>query len=122
MPAGGVAFTTEAQITSTSWIPTDAKPFLAGVLKKAQAGGTADCTVALYIDAYRVADLISGGVGGCGGYGVLWGKSAGVWKQVIAGQDVAECSVIRRAWAGTIPLDFFGGTCLEGTTVIPYKP
>lgn len=110
-----------AQITSTSWIPADAKPFLSGILTKAQTESP-DCAMTMYIDGYRVADLISGGMGGCGGYDVLWGKTGGVWKQIIGGQDVPDCAAVRKVWSGTIPTDFFGGRCLEGGAVVPFTP
>ncbi len=117
----GDSFATVAQITSASWLSSDAKPFLSAILTTAQTRDP-QCSWELYVDGYRVNDLITGGMFGCGGDMQLWGKSGGVWKLIVGGQAVPECSEIRKEWSSTIPIDFFGGRCMEGGAGVAFTP
>jgi hypothetical protein len=78
----------------------------------------------LTVTGYRVSDLVNGSEFDCGGgAAVLWGKTTTGWKQVFAAQAVPMCSDVRASgWKSTIPRDFLGGQCYEGTEVVDYKP
>jgi hypothetical protein len=122
LPGDGVTFSSAGQITATSWLTTEAKIFMVAELARAQS---ADGTCAtLTVTGYRVSDLVNGSEYDCGGgAAVLWGKTSTGWKQVLAGQDVPMCSDVKKSgWKTTIPRDFLGGQCYEGTEVIDYKP
>jgi hypothetical protein len=117
-----VTFSSADQITSVTWLTADAKTFLVSELKRVQSVDGSCAQV--IISGYRVPDLLNGWILPChGGYLVLWGKFSSGWKIVISGQAVPACSDIRKTgWKTTIPHDFMGGQCMEGSSAIDYKP
>ncbi len=121
LPGSGTTLASVGQINDVTWLSPEAKVFMTSELKRVQVGGSC---ARITISGYRVADLLNGGVSGCGGgYAVLWGKTAAGWKVLIAGQDTPACKAIRTAgWTATIPKNFYGGRCYEGTSVVEYKP
>jgi hypothetical protein len=130
--AEGIYFQSAAAINSIPWFTSDEKTFLVGELAHYQSGNTC---VAIYVSAYRVADLIDGQIdfggpsGTCGpgrgGVAILWGKVSGTWKAIVVGQNTVPCADIRTAgWKSTIPKGFFGQQCRENGYNFPidYKP
>jgi hypothetical protein len=91
-------------------------------LGRAQAADGTCATIS--VTGYRVSDLVNGSEYGCPGGGlILWGKTSSGWKQIVSGQAMLMCSEIRKTgWKTTIPHDFFGGQCMDGTGAIDYKP
>ena len=130
--AEGIYFQSAAAINSIPWFTSDEKTFLVGELAHYQSGNTC---VAIYVSAYRVADLIDGQIffggrfGTCGpgrgGVAILWGKVSGTWKVLFVGQNTPPCADIRAAgWKSTLPKDFYGQQCLEkgSNFSVDYKP
>jgi hypothetical protein len=130
--AEGIYFQSAAAINSIPWFTSDEKTFLVGELAHYQSGNTC---VAIYVSAYRVADLIDGQIffggrsGTCGpgrgGVAILWGKVSGTWKVLFVGQNTPTCADIRAAgWKSTLPKDFYGQQCLEkgSNFSVDYKP
>jgi len=122
LPGDGVTFSSASQINATSWLTVEAKVFMVAELGRAQAADGTCATIS--VTGYRVSDLVNGSEYDCGGgAAVLWGKTSTGWKQVLAGQDVPMCSDVRASgWKSTIPRDFLGGQCYDGTEVVDYKP
>jgi hypothetical protein len=122
LPGDGVTFASASQIAATSWLTTEAKIFMVAELGRAQAADGTCATIT--VTGYRVSDLVNGSEYDCGGgAAVLWGKTSTGWKQVLAGQDVPMCSDVRASgWKTSIPRDFLGGQCYDGSEVIDYKP
>ncbi len=130
--AEGIYFQSAAAINSIPWFTSDEKTFLVGELAHYQSGNTC---VAIYVSAYRVADLVDGKIffggrsGTCGpgrgGAAILWGKVSGTWKVIVVGQNTPPCADIRAAgWKSTLPKDFYGQRCLEkgSNFSVDYKP
>ena len=130
--AEGIYFQSAAAINSIPWFTSDEKTFLVGELAHYQSGNTC---VAIYVSAYRVADLVDGQIfdggrsGTCGpgrgGTAILWGKVSGTWKVIAIGQNPPPCAAIRAAgWKSTLPKGFYGQKCSqEGYNIsVDYKP
>ena len=130
--AEGIYFQSAAAINSIPWFTSDEKTFLVGELAHYQEGNTC---VAIYVKAYRVADLVDGEIfsggrsGTCGpgrgGAAILWGKVSGIWKVIVVGQNTPPCTDIRAAgWKSTLPKGFYGQQCSqEGYNIsVDYKP
>jgi hypothetical protein len=130
--AEGIFFQSAAAINSIPWFTSDEKTFLVGELARYQSGNTC---VAIYVSAYRVADLVDGQIfdggrsGTCGpgrgGAAILWGKVSGTWKVLFVGQNTPPCVAIRAAgWKSTLPKGFYGQECFEKGSSYPvdYKP
>ena len=117
--AEGIYFQSAPAINSIPWFTSDEKAFLVSELARYQGGNTC---VAIYVKAYRVADLVDGEIfsggrsGTCGpgrgGSAILWGKVSGTWKVIVVGQNYPPCADIRAAgWKSTLPKGFFGQQC-----------
>jgi hypothetical protein len=130
--AEGIYFQSAAAISSIPWFTSDEKTFLISELAHYQSGNTC---VAIYVSAYRVADLVDGQIfdggrsGTCGpgrgGAAILWGKVSGTWKVIVVGQNPPPCADIRAAgWKSRIPKGFYGQQCSqEGYNIsVDYKP
>ena len=130
--AEGIYFQSAAAINSIPWFTSDEKTFLVGELAHCQSGNTC---VAIYVSAYRVADLVDGQIfdggrsGTCGpgpgGAAILWGKVSGTWKVIVVGQNPPPCADIRAAgWKSRIPKGYCGQQCSqEGYNIsVDYKP
>ena len=130
--AEGIYFQSAAAINSIPWFTSDEKTFLVGELAHHQSGNTC---VAIYVSAYRVADLVDGQIfdggrsGTCGpgrgGAAILWGKVSGTWKVIVVGQNNPPCAEIRAAgWESTLPKGFFGQQCRQEGYNFPvdYRP
>lgn len=92
--------------------PEDFRTFLAEQIEAGAVTSGCDGGVQVTVDVLRPDGWARGSVfeEGCGGYGVLWARVDGAWKQVWSGQSLVECTVLERY---RFPADVAGDQCYD---------
>lgn len=95
--------------------PEDFRTFLAEQIEAGAVSSGCDGGVQVTVDVLRPDGWARGSVfeKGCGGYGVLWARVDGRWKQVWSGQSLVECTVLERY---RFPTDVAGDQCYDETS------
>lgn len=92
--------------------PEDFRAFLKKQIEAGAVSNGCDDGVQVTVDVLRPDGWARGSVfeKSCGGYGVLWARVDGDWREVWSGQSLVECAVLERY---RFPADVAGDQCYD---------
>ena len=118
----GGAVVTGGDTSALAGAPADFVAFVSSELSRLRTSGIDGCSNApqIRVDSVQGAGWAAGGVTApeCGGYAVLWARSANRWAQVWSGQELVDCGTLMRF---DFPVSVVGDQCLgQNGTAFPY--
>jgi hypothetical protein len=115
----GVTIEKVADVDKLKGAPDDFKQFIAGMF----AAWTGmfidkDCPFSVGVAKIDTSGFAVGSMFTCGGAAFIWSKRDGLWQEVIGGQDVFPCEVLKKH---SVPKSIVpDGKCFDGKDAVDY--